>query len=295
MLIYGRVVMMNINSEHVTVEGLRINEEICSLFDRYKIVTYADLAREIKNKNREIFENYFLISANSEFNKIFDRQQRFEKVYDEYVKIMEEKSKYNLEAKDIDKMVKISDLPIFKLSDALTYRFIHGMPRSCRYKINALDFDGYNMAYVKDKMNDFIVRNDEAIPRIICHRTGIGEEKYNSILASINFYDRYIETLLEKYSDKENPFYFMQQEKLEIVRRNRKEIFNYLSEAGYELVIGDLKNAMKYLDYPYSKAVGAESLYRREEIIANYVTFDEALEITSPKVLNKFIVPYGKR
>lgn len=40
---------------------------------------------------------------------------------------------------------------------------------------------------------------------------------------------------------------------------------------------------------------GCMNISAIEKVIANYVTFDEALDITSPKVLNKFIVPYGKR
>ena len=87
----------------------------------------------------------------------------------------------------------------------------------------------------------------------------------------------------------------MQKEKLELIKRSRKEIFTYLYNAGYELVVGELKNVMNYLDSKDTKSKCMEPLYRKEEIIANYVTFDEALNITDEKVLNKFIVPYGKR
>ena len=130
----------------------------------------------------------------------------------------------------------------------------------------------------------------------LMRKDGVGEFKYNQILASLNFYDRYIDLLLREYSGVENPFYFMHDEKKRMVKENEKQIFNYLLQNGYELVLGDISKVVSALD---TSIKSNSQIYKKidnlEEIITNYVTFDEALEITSPKVLNKFIVPYGKR
>ena len=287
---------MNIKGIHISVDGLRINPEISSILDKYNIVTYADLNREIEARNKEIFENYFLVEANCEFNKLFDKQKDAEVVYNNYLKMQNESKKINLVSNDIDSMVKLCDLPIFKLSDALAWHFVNGMFKNYKPEIDCKELDKYTIEYVKNKMKEIIIKFDgEAVPYVIHRRNGIGVEKYNNILASLNFYDRYIETLLENYSNIKDAFYYKKNEKLFLVKRHRKEIFNYLNDVGYELIIGDVKKVMPYLDVEFSRAKYMEPLYKKEEIIANYVTFDEALNITEPKVLNKFIVPYGKR
>lgn len=287
---------MNIKGIHVSIDGLRINSEISNLLDKYKIANYDDLNCAIREQNKEIVENYFLRKANNEFMQIFNSQGDFATLYNKYLMVENEKSKTDFNSRDIDKLVKMSDLPFFKLHPKLLCGFTYGYgPRASKREVVVSDYDKYNVEYAKIKMGEFRIRNGIAVPEIICYHTGIGEQKYNELLASINFYDKYVETLLEKYSDKENPFYYMQEEKLDLVKKSRKEIFTYLYNVGYELVVGDLKNVMNYLDSKDSRAKCMEPLYRKEEIIANYVTFDEALNIADEKVLNKFIVPYGRR
>ena len=83
----------------------------------------------------------------------------------------------------------------------------------------------HNIADLKVRMSHTSIINGEAVPWIIGIGLNIGEVKYNQIMASLKFYDSYVATLLEKYPDQENPFYYMHDEKLSLVREKRKEIF----------------------------------------------------------------------
>ena len=86
----------------------------------------------------------------------------------------------------------------------------------------------------------------------------------------------------------------------ERVRNNEIEILSYLNKEGIEFAFGSMGNLLELAqDVKKQRAYRYCKKYRRlntvDEIIANYITFDEAMDVTSPKVLNKFITPYGKR
>lgn len=79
---------------------------------------------------------------------------------------------------------------------------------------------------------------------MIATLTNIGEYKYNVILKSLEFYDKYIEYLLSQNYNTENPFYYMQKEKLERLRNNEIEILSYLNKEGIEFVFGSMGNLL---------------------------------------------------
>lgn len=88
----------------------------------------------------------------------------------------------------------------------------------------------------------------------------------------------------------------MHDEKFQLVKENEKYIFDYLLQNGYELILGDIAGISKKVDTLRKRnSADAKRLKNIEEIITNFVTFEEALNITSPKVLNRFIAPYGKK
>lgn len=287
---------MNIEANHVSVDGLRINDEISKLLDKYEIKTYEDLGICIYN-SLEISNNYFLNKAYFDFKSklMFQQQLSAEKIYQEYLNIVSNNQLLNLKKTDIDRMVKVVDLPLFISQPKLIYAAIYGIFPKPHHAKNISSLGEYSIEYLKSRMNESIVVGDEVYPRLIRYKTGIGEVKYTQLVATLKFYDQYIDTLLEKYSDKENPFYYMHDEKLAIVREQREKIFHYLYNVGYELVFGTIDGVMEIIDQQSSTRVLKKRLWMIENVIANYVTYDEALNITSPKVLNRFIVPYGKR
>lgn len=287
------VVLMNIDASHVSVDGLRINSDISDLLNKYSIKNYSDLRKEMDNNNGEIINNYFLRTAYFEFQKSVSSQSLAESVYQDHLKLDSKRKSLNLKNLDVDKMVRVTDLPLFVSQPGLLYSAIYGFKRYRREEVSELN--KYSIEYLKRKMTKCIIKDGEAIPEIIYYSSSIGEVKYNQILASIYFYDKYVESLLEKYPEQENPFYYMYDEKLLLVREKREAIFNYLNNMGYELVVGDLSKIMGFLDASRPTSVLKKRIFAIEEVIAKYVTFDEAINIDSPKVLNKFIVPYGKK
>lgn len=285
---------MNIEAHHISIDGLKINEDISTLLDKYDIKNYADLELHIYSKNPEILGNHFLKTAFFEFkNRIISSQLSAEEIYEEHLKLVGKEQKLNIKTTDIDNMVRVTDLPIFVSQPRVicgamyeahlpTYRAVEKLKES-------------NIATLKKNMRECVVKNGVAIPKVIYYRNGIGEAKYNQILSSLMFYDNYVDLLLEKYPNQSDSFYYLHDEKLLLVREKRKEIFDYLNDTGYEFVFGSIKQVMAEMDATRPTTIASKKLFAIEEVIANYVTFDEALDITSPKVLNKFIVSYGKR
>ena len=151
---------------------------------------------------------------------------------------------------------------------------------------------------LKTKVNDTIKIGEEMVPCLLYFANGIGLQRFNTILGNITFYDNYIESLLQMNYQVENPFYYMQEEKLEVVKENEVEILSFLDKEGVEFVFGPMNNYLelaidsKTHDRGNKKYSKLDSI---DTIIANYVTPDEVQNITSPKVLSKFIIPYGKK
>jgi len=282
---------MNIKMEHVSVEGLRVNDDISSLLDKYNIKNYLDLKKQIYSQNQEVCDNYFLQKAYRDFENKFNEQLDGVKIYSEYMNAVSMKNNLNITSYDIDKMVKVTDLPIFASSPNLVWSAVMGY-YSKNKQIDMLD--EYSVEFLKRKMMECYVVNGESVIKLIYSSNGIGEVKYNQLQASLMFYDKYVESLLEKYKEHENPFYYMYDEKLAMVQSKRLEIFNYLYGNGYEFVFGRIDNVVNAINSS-RLSVTKKKLLAIERVIANYVTFDEAIDIASPKVLNKFIVPYGKR
>lgn len=283
---------VNIEAIHISVDGLRVNGDISNLLDKYQIKTYADLEKCIYNYE-EISNNYFLTKAYFDLkNEILNQQLSAKTVYDEYISINSKKEHQNINVSNIDRQVRIIDLPLYASQPNLIYRAVCGRYRKC-YSISNLD--RYSVEDLKIKMNEFVVKNGETYLALTYYNTGIGEIKYTQLLATIKFYDEYIRYLLEKYPNIENPFYHLQSEKVKIVKDNRKEIFNYLNETGYEFVFGPIDKIMQIVNGEISSSRLLNRLDLIENVIANYITFDDALNITSPKVLKRFIVPYGKK
>ncbi len=289
---------MNIDSKHVSIEGLKINDDVSNILNKYNISTYFDLNNEIEKENKEVMNNYFLRTANSDFKKMYNNQEDGKSV-EEKLNLIVLKSKENVAVSDIDSTVNMYELPYFRLRPIFCHHLIggyHSHRSKVKHKqIEISDLEGFTIADLKELINTKTVFLGEVMPALM-RKDGVGEFKYNQILASLNFYDRYIDLLLREYSGVENPFYFMHDEKKRMVKENEKQIFNYLLQNGYELVLGDISKVVTALD---TSIKSNSQIYKKidnlEEIITNYVTFDEALEITSPKVLNKFIVPYGRR
>lgn len=287
---------MNIDGSHVSIDGLRINSDISHILDKYEIKTYSDLNKEIQAGNQEIANNYFLRLAARDFQRIFLKQESEEEAKAK-LELIESKSDDIISINEIDKMVKMYELPYFRVNPRVFYHLFYGY-YSYKSKVNEVnfsEFDQYTIANLKKMVNNIEIINGQPVSDLF-RCDGIGEFKYNKIIASLNFYDRYIPILLEKYADKENPFYFMHDEKFQLVKENEKYIFDYLLQNGYELFLGSIATISKKVDTLRKRnSVEAKRLENIEEIITNFVTFDEAMDITSPKVLNRFIVPYGKK
>ena len=213
----------------------------------------------------------------------------------------------------LDKMVKSIDIPCFAIKPETLYKVFNLTPLH-NQKNWSLRIEEYqkNKPNILEEINNRDVDSlkikifkpsiiDNTTPSILRDSSGIGPTKYNNIINSINFYDEHAKVLLEQYSYAENPFYYMQEEKLSRVRDNRVEIFEILDEQGIEFIFGTLGNCpelAKKLEVEkrsHLKQAQFKKLKTIEEIIANYITVDEAVDITNPKVLSKFVLPYGKR
>lgn len=136
---------MNIEAKHISVIELRINDEISSLLDKYQINTYEDLINYIHN-NTEISNNYYLNKAYFDFKaKIMTGQLSSENVYQEYLNMVSQRKLLNIKTSEIDKMVKVVDLPLFVSQTKLIYAAIHGgFPK--RYnEQNSFNLQRYNI------------------------------------------------------------------------------------------------------------------------------------------------------
>lgn len=293
---------MNIDAIHVSIDGLRINSDISHILDKYEIKTYSDLNKAIKAGNQEIVNNYFLRLAARDFQRMFLKQESEEEAKAK-LELIESKSDEIISVNEIDKMVKMYELPYFRLSPLVFYHLFHYhdryLPKKDRISknssVNFSDFDHYTIADLKRMVNSISIIDGQPVSELL-RRDGIGEFKYNKIMASLNFYDNYIPILLEKYADKEDPFYFMHDEKFQLVKENEQYIFDYLLQNGYELFLGNIALLSKKLPTLRKRnSIDAKRLKNIEEIITNFITFEEAMDIKSPKVLNRFIVPYGKK
>lgn len=285
---------MNIDLSHISIDGLRVSGEISNLLDKYNIKTYGDLIREYNSSNKEISSNYFIVRACYDAKDISVKQSNGIKVYDEYLNIASANKSLNLQISDIDKLVKVIDLPLYISSPNIIQKAVRGYTFSFYKEREEENLKKCPVSYLKKVLMEYRVIDGESIPSIVASPTGIGEVKYNQLISTINFYDKYVEQLLKAHPDCENPFYYMQEEKLRLVRGKRKEIFSYLNSEGYEFIFGDVSKVMCVLDSNIP-AAAKRRLLAMETVIANYVTIEEALDIENPKVLSKFIVPYGKK
>ena len=285
---------MYIDFKHISIDGLKINEEISNLLDKYNIKTYEDLSIEFFKKNKELISNHFLTKAFSDARRIMFKQESGIDAYNEHLSIVSAQKTSNLQLFDIDELVRVIDLPLYIQFPQIIRNAVSGYTFSF-YKDKEDEYlKKCPVSYLKKVLMETRIVDGVATPRIIVSRSGIGEVKYNQLMATLNFYDKYVEQLLKAYPGCENPFYYMQEEKLQLVREKRKEIFSYLNSEGYEFIFGDISKVMCVLDFNIP-AAAKRKLLAIENVIANYVTFEEALDIENPKVLNKFIVPYGKK
>lgn len=293
---------MNIDAIHVSIDGLKINSDISHILDKYEIKTYSDLIKAIEEENKEIVNNYFLRLAARDFQRMFLKQESEEEAKAK-LELIESKSDEMVIVNEMDKMVKMYEIPYFRLNPLVFYHLFHYHNRYLTPKnriagmksVNFSDFDRYTIADLKRMVNNISIIDGQPVCELLRH-DGIGEFKYNKIIASLNFYDSYIPILLEKYADKEDPFYFMHDEKFELVKENEQYIFDYLLQNGYELILGNIELLSKRLPTLRKRdSIDAKRLKNIEEIITNFITFEEAMNIKSPKVLNRFIVPYGKK
>ena len=317
---------MNIISDNVSVDGLRIDEEASRLLDKYKIVTYADLARELENGNMELKRYFVFTQALRDLNHILNCQEQLNHETLENLKEAASSLKHYNSA-DIDSMVRAVDLPCFKVGRGLFDTFFYlsndhqrlrkmeeayknRFKKYSRYSDYELEnyehakkhyenyVNNYTVKDVKEILDDTIIVDGQVYPQILFSTNGIGEQKYNTIISSIEFYDRYIKQLLEQYPNIENPFYYMQKEKLSIVREHNVEIFEYLDSVGVEFIFGTMGNLIKLAQDSKGHKINSKmynKLRNVESVLADYVTMDEALDIENPKVLSKFVLPYGKR
>lgn len=230
-------------------------------------------------------------------------KQESEEIAKNKLELIESKSDEMVTVNEIDKMVKMYELPYFRLSPLVFYHLFHYHNRYWTPKdriagtksVNFSDFDQYTIADLKKMVNNIRIIDGQPVSELLRH-DGIGEFRHNKILASLKFYDSYIPVLLEKYADKENPFYFMHDEKFELVKENEQYIFDYLLQNGYELFLGNIALLSKKLPTLRKRnSIDAKRLKNIEEVITNFITFEEAINIKSPKVLNRFIVPYRKK
>lgn len=286
---------MYIDLSHISIEGLKVSEEISNLLDKYNIKTYEDLSREIFKKNKELISNHFLIKASTDAKRIVVNQESGIDAYNEHLSIVSAHKASNLQLCDIDELVRVIDLPLYIFSPQIIRNAVSGYIFSFYKDKENENLKKCPVSYLKKVLMETRIVDGVATPEIIiASRSGIGEVKYNQLMSTINFYDNYVQQLLKSCPDCENPFYYMREEKLQLVREKRKEIFNYLNNEGYEFVFGDISKVMCVLDSNIP-AAAKRRLLAIENVIANYVTIEEALDIENPKVLGKFIVPYGKK
>ena len=317
---------MKIEAKDVSVDGLRINEEVCFLLDKYHIQTYADLKREISVGNYDIKSNYLLSEALIDFQNISRMQQEISL---EKLKLIaryrSETVRYNMN--DIDSIVRAIDIPYFTLNrniyhrifgakkewDQLKNRHSEIYTGKSHWKYNTYEYaqKQVEMVLAEAKVKDLKEKasitstnwKGEVDSRLIILTDYLGREKFYEILKSIEFYDRYIEHLLAQKYDVDNPFYFMHDEKLKRVRDNIVEILSFLDQEGYEFIFGNMgslleiaKNSSEIpLKRPVTYTGKDKKLIAVMNILANYITFDETMDVTNPAILRRFITPYGKK
>lgn len=282
---------MKISLEDITVDGLKFNSKACELIDKYNIKTYNDLKKEIERNNSEIKMNFILTEALYEIENFIQKQKNISKdILLSLDKSQDTKKIINIQ--DYDEIVKAIDLPYFTMHKSSLLKVLGFYLKNCNIDKEIIKYNP-NISDIKLRLARQTEYKGEIIPYILLGNSGIGEVTYNDILLSLDFFDKHIEELEKLNLNTDNPFYYMYDMKLERVKRNRKEIFLYLYENGYQFIFGNNINAcMKDIDKHNVKNNYRDKV---ETIIANYVTPEEALDIGNPKVLNKFIIPYGKK
>ena len=167
-----------------------------------------------------------------------------------------------------------------------------------RQKINKSFQESKTVKDLKDIIYDEVEFEGEMVPKLLRVQNTIGPVRYNKIIKSVEFYDKYVEELMSKGYVTKNPFYYMKDEKLQVIRENELEILSKLDEEGYEFVFGFMGKTIdlaKEVNDSNRYTCKFDRLNMIENIIANYTTPDEINDITNPKVLSKFIIPHGNR
>lgn len=282
---------MKISLEDITIDGLKFNSTACELIDKYNIKTYNDLKKEIEKNNFEIKTNFILTEALYEVENFIQKQKS---IPDNALLSLDKSkdSKKIININDYDEIVNAVDLPYFTMHKSSLLKVLGCYLKNCNIDDEIIKRSP-SVSDIKLKLAKQTEYKGEIIPYILFSNSGIGEVTYNDILLSLNFFEKHIEELKKLNLNTDNPFYYMYDMKLERVKRNRKEIFLYLYENGYQFIFGNNINAcMKDIDNSNVKNNYRDKV---ETIIANYVTPEEALDIGNSKVLNKFIIPYGKK